>query len=192
MHNVSKFDGDGSGTSTYIYVYIHTIFKLSASGLSTPFPVNNPPIPPTSTSLDKHQIPALSFFPPATATPLLPRTHARIQPTTMSSNMSSAQRFQQQQLLLQQQHHHQHQQQKQQQSGTTTTTITHTHPSSTSLTTTASSSTVHSQARARQYTHLQAQLAQLNAHLADLENLLHMTAVQAEYIKGLGGWWGGA
>ena len=96
--------------------------------------------------------------------------------------MSSAQRLQQQQ---QQQQQQQHQQQKQQ-SGITTTI---THSSSTSSTT---ASTVHSQARARQYTHLQAQLAQLNAHLADLENLLHMTAVQAEYIKGLGGWWGGA
>ncbi len=52
--------------------------------------------------------------------------------------------------------------------------------------------TAHSQSRARQYAHLQAQLAQLNAHLADMENLLHMTAVQAEYVKGLGGWWGGA
>ncbi|KAL8908538.1 MAG: hypothetical protein Q9207_000748 [Kuettlingeria erythrocarpa] len=45
--------------------------------------------------------------------------------------------------------------------------------------------------RNRQYTHLQSQLAQLNAHLADTENLLAMTAVQAEYIRGLGGWWGG-
>lgn len=91
----------------------------------------------------------------------------------MISNMSSAQRFQQQQ----------------QQPGTTT--ITHSSSSSSSSSSTAAS-TVHSQARARQYTHLQAQLAQLNAHLADMENLLHMTAVQAEYIKGLGGWWGGA
>lgn len=46
-------------------------------------------------------------------------------------------------------------------------------------------------ARNRQYTHLQSQLAQLNAHLADTENLLAMTAVQAEYLRGLGGWWGG-
>ncbi len=45
--------------------------------------------------------------------------------------------------------------------------------------------------RNRQYTHLHAQLAQLNAHLADTENLLGMTAVQAEYVRGLGGWWGG-
>ena len=90
--------------------------------------------------------------------------------------MSSAQRF----------HQHQQQQQQQQQQPGTTTTITHSSSSS------STASTVHSQARARQYTHLQAQLAQLNAHLADMENLLHMTAVQAEYIKGLGGWWGGA
>lgn len=46
--------------------------------------------------------------------------------------------------------------------------------------------------RNRQYTHLQAQLAQLNAHLADLENLVGMTAVQAEYVRGLGAWWGAA
>ncbi|KAL8664798.1 MAG: hypothetical protein Q9202_002801 [Teloschistes flavicans] len=46
-------------------------------------------------------------------------------------------------------------------------------------------------ARNRQYTHLQSQLSQLNAHLADTENLLAMTAAQAEYLSGLGGWWGG-
>jgi len=45
--------------------------------------------------------------------------------------------------------------------------------------------------RSRQYSHLNAQLAQLNAHLADTENLLRMTAVQADYIRGLGGWCGG-
>lgn len=53
------------------------------------------------------------------------------------------------------------------------------------------SSSTASLARNRQYTHLQSQLAQLNAHLADTENLLAMTAVQAEYLRGLGGWWGG-
>lgn len=57
------------------------------------------------------------------------------------------------------------------------------HPS-----TAASASTVN---RNRQYSHLHAQLAQLNAHLADLENLAGMTAVQAEYVRGLGAWWGG-
>ncbi|KAM0800160.1 hypothetical protein BDR22DRAFT_889810 [Usnea florida] len=36
--------------------------------------------------------------------------------------------------------------------------------------------------RNRQYTHLHAQLAQLNAHLADMENLVGMTAVQAEFM----------
>lgn len=53
--------------------------------------------------------------------------------------------------------------------------------------TSASASTIN---RNRQYTHLHAQLAQLNAHLADMENLVGMTAVQAEYVRGLGGWWG--
>ncbi len=51
-----------------------------------------------------------------------------------------------------------------------------------------SSLTASTQNRHRQYTHLGAQLAQLNAHLADTENLLRMTAVQAEYMRGLGGW----
>jgi hypothetical protein len=39
--------------------------------------------------------------------------------------------------------------------------------------------------------HLHAQLAQLSANLADLENLLRMTSVQAECVRGLGGWHGG-
>jgi len=56
-------------------------------------------------------------------------------------------------------------------------------------TTAPSTTTLH---RNRQYTHLHAHLAQLNAHLADMENLVGMTAVQAEYVRGLGGWWGGA
>lgn len=47
------------------------------------------------------------------------------------------------------------------------------------------------QKRNYQYTHLHAQLAALNAHLADTENLLRMTGVQAENLRGLGGWWGG-
>lgn len=42
----------------------------------------------------------------------------------------------------------------------------------------------------RQYTHLHAQLAQLNAHLADTENLLRMTAVQAQDMRFLGGYVG--
>lgn len=53
---------------------------------------------------------------------------------------------------------------------------------------TSSLSASSAQNRQRQYAHLGAQLAQLNAHLADTENLLRMTAVQAEYMRGLGGW----
>jgi len=68
-------------------------------------------------------------------------------------------------------------------------------PTSTSTypptTTSSSSSTTQNQNRNRQYAHLGAQLAQLNANLADMENLLRMTAVQAEYVRGLGGWAGG-
>jgi hypothetical protein len=40
-------------------------------------------------------------------------------------------------------------------------------------------------------THLHSQLAQLSANLADTENLLRMTSVQAESIRGLGSWHGG-
>jgi DASH complex subunit Hsk3 like len=43
----------------------------------------------------------------------------------------------------------------------------------------------------RQYAHLHAQLAQLNAHLADTENLVRMTAVQAQDMRFLGGYVGG-
>ncbi|KZF20879.1 hypothetical protein L228DRAFT_240607 [Xylona heveae TC161] len=43
----------------------------------------------------------------------------------------------------------------------------------------------------RQHAHLQSQLAQLQANLADTENLLRMTAVQANFIAELGGWTGG-
>ena len=42
----------------------------------------------------------------------------------------------------------------------------------------------------RQYAHLHAQLAQLNAHLADTENLVRMTAVQAQDMRSLGGYVG--
>ncbi|KAI0862819.1 DASH complex subunit Hsk3 like-domain-containing protein [Xylaria cubensis] len=45
--------------------------------------------------------------------------------------------------------------------------------------------------KARQLTHLHSQLAQLSANLADTENLLHMTSVQAEAMRGLGSWHGG-
>ena len=42
----------------------------------------------------------------------------------------------------------------------------------------------------RQYAHLHAQLAQLNAHLTDTENLVRMTAVQAQDMRFLGGYVG--
>lgn len=45
--------------------------------------------------------------------------------------------------------------------------------------------------KSRQYAHLHSQLAQLNAHLADTENLIRMTAVQAEDMRFLGGYVGG-
>ncbi|KAI9701299.1 MAG: hypothetical protein M1836_001969 [Candelina mexicana] len=52
-------------------------------------------------------------------------------------------------------------------------------------------STAPSSIKPRQLSHLHAQLAQLQAHLADLENLLRMTAVQAEHVRVLGGIHGG-
>jgi len=42
----------------------------------------------------------------------------------------------------------------------------------------------------RQLSHLHSQLAQLTAHVSDLENLLRMTSVQAESMRGLGGYAG--
>ncbi|KAJ6095321.1 Protein of unknown function DUF1721 [Penicillium sp. IBT 16267x] len=47
-----------------------------------------------------------------------------------------------------------------------------------------------SAAKTRQYAHLHSQLAQLNANLADTENLLRMTAVQAGDMRFLGGYIG--
>lgn len=44
--------------------------------------------------------------------------------------------------------------------------------------------------KSRQYAHLHAQLAQLNAHLADTENLVRITAVQAKDMRFLGGYVG--
>ena len=44
-----------------------------------------------------------------------------------------------------------------------------------------------SSAKARQLSHLNSQLAQLQAHLADLQDIMRVTAVQAENIKALGG-----
>ncbi|KAH9845743.1 DASH Hsk3-domain-containing protein [Teratosphaeria destructans] len=48
-----------------------------------------------------------------------------------------------------------------------------------------------SASKSRQLSHLHSQLAQLTAHMSDLENLLRMTAVQAEGMRGLGGYAGG-
>ncbi|KEY68653.1 hypothetical protein S40285_04214 [Stachybotrys chlorohalonatus IBT 40285] len=45
--------------------------------------------------------------------------------------------------------------------------------------------------KARQLAHLHSQLAQLSANLSDTENLLRMTSVQAEAMRGLGSWHGG-
>ncbi|QLI72452.1 uncharacterized protein G6M90_00g090870 [Metarhizium brunneum] len=48
-----------------------------------------------------------------------------------------------------------------------------------------------SAAKNRQLAHLQSQLAQLSTNLSDTENLLRMTSVQAEAMRGLGSWHGG-
>lgn len=48
-----------------------------------------------------------------------------------------------------------------------------------------------SASKSRQLSHLHAQLAQLTANMSDLENLLRMTSVQAEGMRGLGGYAGG-
>ncbi|ODH44936.1 hypothetical protein ACO22_00559 [Paracoccidioides brasiliensis] len=48
-----------------------------------------------------------------------------------------------------------------------------------------------STAKTRQYAQLHSQLAQLNAHLADMENLMRMTAAQAGDMRFLGGYVGG-
>ncbi|KAK4214063.1 hypothetical protein QBC37DRAFT_421869 [Rhypophila decipiens] len=45
--------------------------------------------------------------------------------------------------------------------------------------------------KARQLAQLHAQLSQLSANLADTENLMRMTSVQAEAMRGLGSWHGG-
>ncbi|MDI1492599.1 MAG: hypothetical protein OHK93_004380 [Ramalina farinacea] len=59
-----------------------------------------------------------------------------------------------------------------------TTNSTSLNPSSSS----SSSSSTSSINRNRQYSHLHAQLAQLNAQMADMENLVGMTAVQAGFM----------
>ncbi|KAH8662188.1 DASH complex subunit Hsk3 like-domain-containing protein [Xylariales sp. PMI_506] len=48
-----------------------------------------------------------------------------------------------------------------------------------------------STSKSRQLAHLHSQLAQLSQNLSDTENLLRMTAVQAEAMRGLGSWHGG-
>ncbi|KAF2708225.1 hypothetical protein K504DRAFT_477646 [Pleomassaria siparia CBS 279.74] len=63
-------------------------------------------------------------------------------------------------------------------------------PSRTQPSTSSRMSTMPSQ-KPRQLSHLQAQLAQLTANVADLENLMRMTAVQAQSMRGLGGYSGG-
>ncbi|KAE8350363.1 DASH complex subunit Hsk3 like-domain-containing protein [Aspergillus coremiiformis] len=62
-------------------------------------------------------------------------------------------------------------------------------PSSTAATPSAGPSSM-SAAKTRQYANLQAQLEQLNANLADTQNLLRMTSVQAEDMRFLGGYVG--
>ncbi|KAK2845248.1 hypothetical protein FQN49_005908 [Arthroderma sp. PD_2] len=47
-----------------------------------------------------------------------------------------------------------------------------------------------SPAKMRQYTHLHAQLAQLNANLTDTQNLMRMTSAQASDLRFLGGYVG--
>lgn len=58
----------------------------------------------------------------------------------------------------------------------------------TTTTTTTSSSSSQSSNRNRQYAHLHSHLAQLNALLADTENLVRMTTVQAHDIRFIGGY----
>ncbi|KAL2007459.1 hypothetical protein VTN00DRAFT_8897 [Thermoascus crustaceus] len=74
---------------------------------------------------------------------------------------------------------------------TQTNTITTAPSSSSGAPATATAPSSMSTAKARQYAHLHSQLAQLNAHLADTENLLRMTAVQAGDMRFLGGYVGG-
>ncbi|KAI8675221.1 hypothetical protein NCS57_00422400 [Fusarium keratoplasticum] len=45
--------------------------------------------------------------------------------------------------------------------------------------------------KSRQLAQLNSQLAQLSVNLSDTENLLRMTSVQAEAMRGLGSWHGG-
>ncbi|PSK33451.1 hypothetical protein B9Z65_7338 [Elsinoe australis] len=67
----------------------------------------------------------------------------------------------------------------------------HSHSQRSTSSTTRLSTLPASATKQRQLSHLHAQLAQLTAHMSDLENLLRMTAVQAESMRGLGGYAGG-
>ena len=58
----------------------------------------------------------------------------------------------------------------------------HNRPSSSRL----STATTPAHVKSRQFSHLNSQLAQLQAHLADLDNHVRITAIQAEAIKRLG------
>jgi DASH complex subunit Hsk3 like len=49
-----------------------------------------------------------------------------------------------------------------------------------------STATTPAHIKSRQFSHLNSQLAQLQAHLADLDNHIRITAIQAEAIKRLG------
>ncbi|KAK3500681.1 DASH complex subunit Hsk3 like-domain-containing protein [Neurospora crassa] len=60
-----------------------------------------------------------------------------------------------------------------------------------SLSTSSSSGQNGAAVKARQVSQLHAQLTQLSNNLADTENLLRMTSVQAECMRGLGSWHGG-
>ncbi|RKF62227.1 hypothetical protein OnM2_035108 [Erysiphe neolycopersici] len=63
------------------------------------------------------------------------------------------------------------------------------HPSTSSTTSRLSIATsTASNNKSRQLAHLHSKLASLSANLADLENLLRMTSIQAESIKGLSAW----
>ncbi|EMR11476.1 hypothetical protein PNEG_00491 [Pneumocystis murina B123] len=48
-------------------------------------------------------------------------------------------------------------------------------------------STTPAQIKSRQLSHLNSQLAQLHAHLSDLENHFRVTAIQADAVRRLGG-----
>ncbi|KAL0466649.1 DASH complex subunit Hsk3 like domain-containing protein [Neurospora intermedia] len=64
-------------------------------------------------------------------------------------------------------------------------------PGASSLSTSSSSGQNGAAVKARQISQLHAQLTQLSNNLADTENLLRMTSVQAECMRGLGSWHGG-